>query len=448
MTTPPVLPLPSTNSASSTELVAYDQAHIWHPYSTTPNKVEPVLVSATDGVYLQLADGRRVIDGMSSWWAAAHGHSHPRLVAAAQEQIAKMSHVMFGGLTHEPAINATKALLNLTDAPLSKVFFTDSGSVAVEVAIKMVLQYQRGKNHFERTRLLTWRRGYHGDTFAAMSICDPEGGMHAMWQGVLINQVFAPAPPPRGATSSRITEFLTTLESLIDPSIAAIVIEPKVQGAGGMLFHDDEILAGIRQLCDKHDILFVADEIATGFGRTGTLFATTGAGVTPDVMCVGKALTGGFMSLAATVTTDEVAETINNSVDGGALMHGPTFMANPLACAVAAEAMTIVAEGDWRMQVPRIEQELSHGLNPLRNQPGVVDVRVLGAIGVVELDKPVDMAAATHTTLAHGVWLRPFGKLVYCMPPYTATTEEVAAICAAVSAVVCEAGKVEVARKD
>ncbi len=425
--------------SSIAELVAYDQAHLWHPYSPTPNKVDPVVVAATDGAYLQLADGRRVIDGMSSWWAAAHGHSHPRLVAAAYQQIEQMSHVMFGGLTHAPAVSAAQALIDITAAPLTKVFFSDSGSVAVEVAIKMALQYQRGKGRSERTTLLTWRRGYHGDTFAAMSICDPDGGMHSMWTKVLAEQIFAPQPPARGSAPQVIAAYVAQLEQLIDETVAAIVIEPKVQGAGGMLFHDDQLLVAIRELCDKHEILLVADEIATGFGRTGTLFATEGAGVVPDILCLGKALTGGFMSLAATLTTEEVATAINSSAGGGAIMHGPTFMANPLACAVATEAVALVAEGAWQYQVPRIEEELKAGLMQLATQPGVCDVRVLGAIGVVELTKPVDMKAATETTLAHGVWLRPFGKLVYTMPPFISSSAEVAAICAAVSAVVTQA---------
>ncbi|GAA1475151.1 adenosylmethionine--8-amino-7-oxononanoate transaminase [Corynebacterium felinum] len=444
------------------QLVHFDQAHIWHPYSPTPARVDPVIIDRTEGAYLVCADGRRLIDGMSSWWAAAHGHSHPRLVAAAQAQIAKMSHVMFGGLSHAPAVSAAKVLLELiaqdfaqaraagrgrADAGeslaastrtllLEKVFFADSGSVAVEVAMKMALQYQRGRGKPERKRFLTWRRGYHGDTFAAMSVCDPDGGMHAMWTGVIADHVFAPAPPRRGSSAAQIADYVAVVLDLISPDIAGLIVEPKVQGAGGMLFHDDALLVELRALCDEHELVFIADEIATGFGRTGTLFATTSAGVMPDIMCVGKALTGGFMSLAATVATSTIARVIDTPAGGGALMHGPTFMANPLACAVAAESMSMIQEGQWRDDVARIEQALSAGLAHLRQHPRVADVRVLGAIGVVELIDAVDMQHATTTTCAHGVWLRPFGRLVYTMPPYCATNDEVARICTAITAIV------------
>lgn len=414
----------------SAALIDFDQRHIWHPYSPSPNPVDPVLVTGNEGIWLELADGRRVIDGMSSWWAAAFGHRHPRLVAAAHSQIDRMSHVMFGGLTHAPAVEAASKLLRLAGEPYSKVFFADSGSVAVEVALKMAFQYQRGIGRPGRTRVLTWRRGYHGDTFATMSLCDPDGGMHSMWSGNVTSHVFAPVPPERGASQQALEAYLADFESLVDPSIAAVVVEPIVQGAGGMRFHDAALLRGLRRICDEHGLLLVADEIATGFGRTGEVFATTGAGVIADIMCVGKALTGGMMTLAATLTTDAVAAAISSPAGGGALMHGPTFMANPLATAVAGAALDLVAEGQWRPAVARIESELRQGL------AGLPRARVLGAIGVVELDRPVDMACATRVSLDHGVWLRPFGRLVYTMPPFICSTEDIATVCAAVRAVV------------
>ena len=342
---------------------------------------------------------------------------------------------MFGGLTHAPAARLAELLVEITPDGLDKVFLADSGSVSVEVAIKIALQYQRAVGKPERHRLLTWRGGYHGDTRAPMSVCDPDGGMHSLWAGTFTPQVFAPAPPPRGSSEAVRAAYLDDLESLADDTVAAIIVEPVVQGAGGMRFHDHELLAGLRDICDRRGLLLIADEIATGFGRTGDLFATAAAAVTPDVLCVGKALTGGFLSLAATLTTREVAAAISAG-DGGGLMHGPTFMANPLACAIAAENLDIIAEGRWRADVPRIEAGLRAGLEPLRAEPGVADVRVLGAIGVVEMDEPVDMARATAACVAEGVWLRPFGKLVYAMPMYICDDGEVAAICRAIGAIV------------
>ncbi|MEJ5996655.1 adenosylmethionine--8-amino-7-oxononanoate transaminase [Corynebacterium sp. H130] len=410
------------------ELQDLDSRLIWHPYSPAPGAMSNLPVASTSGVYLQLHDGRTLIDGMSSWWAAAHGHSHPKIVAAAKQQIDAMSHVMFGGLTHEPAVRLAETLTRLTG--LDKVFYSDSGSVAVEVAVKMALQYQRGIGHPERNKLLTWRGGYHGDTFAPMSVCDPEGGMHSLWRGVIAEQKFVSAPP----SGSDFGDFVAELEAAIDDSIAAIIIEPMVQGAGGMRFHSPALVAEVRRLCTKYGILFIADEIATGFGRTGALFACETAGVNPDIMCLGKALTGGFMTFAATLTTDAVAEAISSPAGGGALMHGPTFMGNPLACAVASAAVSLIEEGQWREQVPRIETELKAGLKPLTEDPRVQDVRVLGAIGVVEMKRPVDMKATTDAAVAGGVWLRPFGKLIYCMPPFISTSENVAQICRAVRA--------------
>ncbi|MEJ6014512.1 adenosylmethionine--8-amino-7-oxononanoate transaminase [Corynebacterium sp. H127] len=413
------------------DIVAFDQAHLWHPYAPTPALMDPLPVASASGVHLNLTDGRVLIDAMSSWWAAAHGHSHPALVAAAKSQIDRMSHVMFGGLTHEPAVRLGERLVRLTG--LDKVFYADSGSVSVEVAIKMALQYQRGIGHPERTKLLTWRGGYHGDTFAPMSVCDPEGGMHALWRGTIAEQKFAPAPPALGQP---IAQYVENFERCIDDTIAAVIIEPVVQGAGGMRFHEPSLVAEVRRLCTEHGILFIADEIATGFGRTGALFACESAGVKPDIMCVGKALTGGFMTLAATLSTAKVAEAIQTPEGGGALMHGPTFMGNPLACAVADAAVELIETGTWREDVARIQAQLCAGLLPLRELPGVQDVRVLGAIGVVEMKEPVDMAAATAAAVAEGVWLRPFGRLIYCMPPYISSEAQIAQIVRGVAAAV------------
>ncbi len=370
---------------------------------------------------------------MSSWWAAIHGYRHPVLDAAAARQLGRMSHVMFGGLTHEPAARLAGLLVDLTPGALRKVFFADSGSVSVEVAVKMAIQYQRGRGLAGRTKILTWRGGYHGDTFAPMSVCDPDGGMHTMWRGVLAEQVFVPAPP---------TDFDPAYIAALDRSlaihagtIAAVIVEPIVQGAGGMRFHDPQLVAELRTLCNVHDVLLICDEIATGFGRTGEMFAVDHAEVTPDIMCVGKALTGGYMTLAATLTTDEVADVISRGEAGG-LAHGPTFMANPLACAVACASIGVLAESDWRIRVPQIEQRLADGLAPLSALDGVVDVRTLGAIGVVELDRPVDMVAATDAALDAGVWLRPFRNLIYTMPPFIADDAQLATITAGITAAV------------
>ena len=415
---------------SAEDIAALDARHIWHPYA---GPGEPTLVvDSAAGVHLTLADGTTLIDAMSSWWAAAHGHGHPRLKAAAAAQIERMSHIMFGGLTHEPAARLTRNLMELTRGDFEQVFYSDSGSVSVEVAIKMALQYARGLGHPERTKMLTWRSGYHGDTFAAMSVCDPEGGMHSMWTGTLARQIFAPAPPTRGASPAERATYLHELEACITEEVAALVIEPVVQGAGGMRFHDHELVRGARDICDRHGIVLIADEIATGFGRTGDLFATQAAGVVPDIMCVGKAMTGGFMTMAATLATAKVSERMRPR----ALMHGPTFMANPLACAVSAEATALIVEGHWREQVAGIEKQLQRGLADLAEEPGVADVRVLGAIGVVEMEREVNMAAATAAAVEQGVWLRPFGRLIYIMPPFISTADEVTQMCRGVRAAV------------
>jgi adenosylmethionine-8-amino-7-oxononanoate aminotransferase len=412
-------------------LLAADREHVWHPYAPLPATVAPLPVASASGVRLRLADGRELVDGMSSWWAAIHGYRHPVLDAAVRGQLGAMSHVMFGGLTHAPAVELARLLVDITPGPLRHVFLADSGSVSVEVAIKMCLQYQRSRGRPGKHRLLTWRGGYHGDTFAAMSVCDPDGGMHSLWRDVLPRQVFA-GPPPRELEPGYVAELAALVEAHAD-ELAAVIVEPVVQGAGGMRFHDPRYLHVLRELCRNHDILLVLDEIATGFGRTGELFAADHAGVSPDVMCVGKALTGGYVTMAAALCTSEVARGISDG-EAGVLMHGPTFMGNPLAAAVAAASVRLLLERDWRAEVAAIAATLRAGLAPARELPGVVDVRVLGAIGVVQLDHPVDMAAATAAATAHGVWLRPFRDLVYTMPPYVCTADDLAAITAAVRA--------------
>jgi adenosylmethionine-8-amino-7-oxononanoate aminotransferase len=386
---------------------------------------------------LRLADGRELIDGMSSWWCAIHGYRHPALDAAVRDQLERMAHVMFGGLTHEPAIRLAERLVEIAPTGLERVFFADSGSVSVEVAIKMALQYQRAVGHPERTRLLTWRGGYHGDTFGAMAVCDPVGGMHSLFTGVLAEHVFAERPPDGFERSldetwaAGVTELVATHAH----ELAAVIVEPVVQGAGGMRFHSPACVALLRQLCDEHGLLLILDEIATGFGRTGALFACEHAGVSPDIMCVGKALTGGYLTLAATLCTAEVAHAISTG-EGGALMHGPTYMANPLACSTALASLDLLADGRWRDDVARIERGLRDGLAPARELPGVADVRVLGAIGVVQLDQEVDVAAVTNAAVAQGVWLRPFRDLIYTMPPYVIGGDDLDRIASAVVAAV------------
>lgn len=418
------------------EISAIDAAHIWHPYSTIgADALPPVVAVGAKGAWLTLMHGERrieVLDAMSSWWTAVHGHGHPRLDAAITDQLSTMNHVMFGGLTHEPAARLAQLLVQITPAGLESVFFSDSGSVSVEVAAKMALQYWRSRGRPAKHRLMTWRGGYHGDTFTPMSVCDPDGGMHAIWTDVLAHQVFAPQVPGE-YTPDYVVAFERQLIEHAD-ELAAVIVEPVVQGAGGMRFHDPRYLIDLRRLCDRHGVLLIFDEIATGFGRTGELFAADHAGVTPDIMCVGKALTGGYVTLAATLCTAAVATTISAG-EPGALMHGPTFMANALACAVSVAAVELLLEGDWRTRVGAIEAGLRDGLEPARSLPGVADVRVLGAIGVIEMREPVDMAVATTTALEHGLWLRPFGKLVYAMPPFICTPEEIAAIGAGMVAV-------------
>lgn len=386
-------------------------------------------VVSAEGVRLRLADGRDLIDAMSSWWCAIHGYRHPALDEAARGQLERMAHVMFGGLTHEPAIRLAERLLEIAPTGLDRVFFADSGSVSVEVAIKMALQYQRAIGHPERTRLLTVRGGYHGDTFGAMAVCDPVGGMHSLFTSVLADHVFAERPPPGfdAPLEEAWAEHVTQLFDRHAHELAAVIVEPIVQGAGGMRFYSPACVSVLRGLCDRYEPLLLLDEIATGLGRTGALFASEHAAVSPDIVCLGKALTGGYLTLAATLCTSEVAEAISTG-EGGALMHGPTFMANPLACAVALASLDLLAGGAWREDVARIEAGLRTGLAPARELPGVIDVRVLGAIGVVQLDHPVDLAAATAAAVERGVWLRPFRDLLYAMPPYVVGDDDLARI--------------------
>jgi adenosylmethionine-8-amino-7-oxononanoate aminotransferase len=421
------------SGGGAADLLALDRAHVWHPYGPMPGRSEPYLVESAEGVRLRLADGRELVDGMSSWWAAIHGYRHPALDAALAEQAGRMSHVMFGGLTHEPAVRLAAELVEITPAGLEHVFLCDSGSVGVEVAIKMALQAQRALGRPERRRLATWRGGYHGDTFHPMSVCDPVGGMHSLWTGVLPAQVFT-GPPPMEWDEGYATG-LTDMIERHSGEIAAVIVEPVVQGAGGMRFHHPEYLRVLREATAAHGIFLIFDEIATGFGRTGRFFGADHAGVSPDIMCLGKALTGGYLTLAATLCTAEVAAAISAG-EGGGLAHGPTFMGNPLACAVAGASLRLLRAGDWARRVPEIEKSLKAGLEPLRGASGVADVRVLGAIGVVQMDRPVDMAKATAAGVAEGVWLRPFRDLIYTMPPFVTDDADVARITAGIAAAV------------
>ncbi|MFC8918752.1 adenosylmethionine--8-amino-7-oxononanoate transaminase [Streptomyces sp. NPDC057116] len=420
---------------TAAELIALDRAHVWHPYGPMPGRTDPLVVESASGVRLRLAAPAHgqdeLVDGMSSWWSAVHGYNHPVLNEAARGQLERMSHVMFGGLTHEPAVRLATRLVEITPEPLRHVFLCDSGSVSVEVAIKMCLQYWRSAGRPAKRRMMTWRGGYHGDTWQPMSVCDPEGGMHDLWSGALPRQVFA-EPPPVTYEEAYAEELRAAVARHAD-ELAAVIVEPVVQGAGGMRFHDPAYLRVLREACDAHDVLLVFDEIATGFGRTGTLFAAEHARVAPDVMCLGKALTGGYLSLAATLCTARVADGISRG-EVPVLAHGPTFMGNPLATAVACASIDLLLEQDWAGEVKRIEAGLRDGLAPALDLPGVRDVRVLGAIGVVQLDHPVDMAAGTAAAVREGVWLRPFRDLVYVMPPYVTGDEDLARICRGVFA--------------
>ncbi|MCV7260330.1 adenosylmethionine--8-amino-7-oxononanoate transaminase [Mycobacterium shimoidei] len=435
LSAPEPTPGPVSGSASGLtpeQISAIDAAHLWHPYSTIgAESVAPVVAVGARGAWLTLVrDGQsiEVLDAMSSWWTAIHGHGHPVLDRALAAQLDTMNHVMFGGLTHEPAARLAQLLVEISPAGLETVFFCDSGSVSVEVAVKMALQYWRSRGQYGKRRLMTWRGGYHGDTFTPMSICDPDGGMHALWTDVLASQVFAPQVP-HDYDAAYSEQFEAQLAEHA-AELAAVVVEPVVQGAGGMRFHDPSYLRDLREICTRHDVLLVFDEIATGFGRTGELFAADHAGVSPDIMCVGKALTGGYLSLAATLCTVDIARTISSGA-AGALMHGPTFMANPLACAVSVASVELLLGQDWRSRVAAINAGLAAGLRPARELPAVTDVRVRGAIGVIECDRPVDLAVATPAALDRGVWLRPFRNLVYAMPPFICTPDEIAQVTSA-----------------
>ena len=416
---------------------AIDRQHIWHPYSALGTKTPVYPVVSAQGVRLRLRDGRELIDGMASWWSAIHGYNHPVLNAALQRQTAAMAHVMFGGLTHEPAARLAALLVEITPAPLQSVFFTDSGSVSVEAAMKMAIQYWQAKGQPKKQRFLALRQGYHGDTLHAMSVCDPVTGMHQLFAGVLPQQVFVEAPEPvfgEPCTAQHLVAIEQALQAEAS-NLAAVILEPIVQGAGGMRFYSADYLAAVRTLCDQHDVLLIADEIATGFGRTGRLFACEHADIAPDLLCLGKSLTGGYMTLAAVMTTEMVSQTIAAG-DPGIFMHGPTFTANPLACAVALASVELLLASEWQQAVARLAAGLRQGLAPCVGLSQVADVRVLGAIGVVELVEPVDLLEVQPQFVEQGVWVRPFGRLVYLMPPFVMTDEDLAVLCAAVVAVV------------
>jgi adenosylmethionine-8-amino-7-oxononanoate aminotransferase len=420
-------------------LVDRDRAVVWHPYASVVHASPLYPVVDAHGTHIVLADGRELVDGMSSWWAAVHGYRHPVLDAALHAQVDRFSHVMFGGLTHEPAVGLAETLVRATPDPLRRVFFSDSGSVAVEVAVKLALQAWQGRGSPERRLLLTVRGGYHGDTAGAMSVCDPVTGMHGLFRGYVPEQVFVARPRPlfdEPLQDGDLDEVRAVLAQR-GHEIAAVIIEPVVQGAGGMRFYAPEYLRALVELCRSYDVLVVFDEIATGFGRSGRLFAMEHADVVPDVLCLGKALTGGYLSLGATLCTDEVAQAVC-AAPGGAFMHGPTFMGNPLACAVAQASVDLLLGQDWAARVAHIGERLREGLAPARELPGVADVRVLGAIGVVELEHPADLAVLQPRLVERGAWVRPFGRLVYTMPPYVSSDDDVAVVTAAMVGAIAE----------
>ncbi len=407
------------NSGFNPEDIAFDKSHIWHPYTSLTNPLPTYPVVSANGVRLKLDNGKELIDGMSSWWTAIHGYNIPALNKVAIDQLENMAHVMFGGITHKPAIDLCKKLIEITPKGLEKVFLADSGSIAVEVAMKMALQFQHAKGQPERKHFMTIRNGYHGDTTGAMSISDPEGGMHHLFSDFLPKQCFADQPKKRFDEDYTQEEFVQLQQFFRLNAIkcAAFILEPIVQGAGGMWFYSPDYLKKVRQLCDQYDLLLITDEIATGFGRTGKLFACEYANIKPDIMCIGKALTGGYITLAATLTTQHVAETVCNG-EAGVFMHGPTFMGNPLACAIANKSLELLLDSDWQARVQSIEVQLKKELTPIVHTPFVKNIRVLGAIGVVEMKEPVDVAKAQKFFVENGVWIRPFGNLIYIMPAY------------------------------
>ncbi len=419
------------------KLLAIDSEHVWHPYSAIGAGLPVYPVLSAQGVRLKLADGRELIDGMSSWWCAIHGYNHPEMNRALENQLECMAHVMFGGLTHPPAVELAEKLVYITPEPLQSVFFCDSGSVAVEVAMKMAIQYWHARGQRDRQRFLTVRGGYHGDTFGAMSVCDPVTGMHTLFSATLSPQIFVDAPRPRFGEDCT-EEDLAPMAQMLDQhrhDIAAVILEPIVQGAGGMRFYSASWLRRVRQLCNRYGVLLILDEIATGFGRSGRLFACEYAGIAPDILCIGKALTGGYLSLAATLATTDISQTISRG-EPGLFMHGPTFMANPLACAAASASIRLLLDSPWQARIGRLEQRLEHGLAPCRNLDTVADVRVLGAIGVVEMKQPVNMKTIQPMFVEAGVWVRPFGRLVYLMPPYIIGDDDLDTLTTAVCEIV------------